>query len=295
MKLLKKCVFSTIITICAIILTMETANAERYKPQKSIPKIINGIKSPTGAWPWMVALVDGSDNYNDQFCVGALINSKWVVTAAHCVDTPPFEVLLGVSNLSETGVRIKVKNVYVHPEYFSSTGLLVPDIALLELEVETSQTPIQLYTGISLLEGVNATIIGWGATNPDGTGFPYDLMQAQIPIVSQQKCNNAYDGIITDYEVCAGYDHGGTDTCAGDSGAPLMIYEDGEWKLAGITSWGEGCALSGYYGVYVRISELNSWINEKINPVIKGDYNNNGKLGLEDIIGILQEVTGYPR
>jgi secreted trypsin-like serine protease len=70
-----------------------------------------------------------------------------------------------------------------------------------------------------------------------------------------------------------------------------MIYEDGAWKLAGIVSWGEGCAVPGYYGVYARISAVREWINEIMSPAIAGDYNKNKKLGLEDVIGILNKLT----
>jgi len=70
-----------------------------------------------------------------------------------------------------------------------------------------------------------------------------------------------------------------------------MIQEDGVWKLVGITSWGEGCAQPGFYGVYVRVSEVTDWVVKNMKPDIKGDYTGNGQLGVEDVIGILQELT----
>ncbi len=281
----------TILIMAVTVFVVCSAHAERYKPEKSMPKIVGGEKAEADAWPWMVALVDGNHNYYDQFCAGALIDAKWVATAAHCVNEPPFQVLLGIDNLDETGVRINAKNVFIHPRFFNSDGLVVPDIALIELETEATQTPIPLYDGRGSLEGVMATIIGWGATDASGSMYPYDLMEARVPIVDQAVCENAYYGIITDWEVCAGYEAGGVDTCAGDSGGPLMINDGGAWKLAGVTTWGEGCAQPGFYGVYARISSLYDWISRTMNPM-DGDFDGNGKLGLGDSIGILQVVSG---
>jgi hypothetical protein len=64
--------------------------------------------------------------------------------------------------------------------------------------------------------------------------------------------------------VCAGL--GGADTCQGDSGGPLMVPRGGEYVLAGVTSWGAGCADPLYPGVYARVGApaLNAWIRERI-------------------------------
>ncbi len=53
-----------------------------------------------------------------------------------------------------------------------------------------------------------------------------------------------------------------TDTCQGDSGGPIMYYSENEqvWVLAGITSYGYGCALPNYPGVYTRVSTYIDWI-----------------------------------
>ena len=41
----------------------------------------------------------------------------------------------------------------------------------------------------------------------------------------------------------------------------MVIRHEGKWKLAGIISWGIGCALPNQPGVYTRISEFKDWIN----------------------------------
>ena len=51
------------------------------------------------------------------------------------------------------------------------------------------------------------------------------------------------------------------DTCQGDSGGPLMMYTASrQWVLVGVTSYGIGCARTGYAGVYTRVAAYQSWI-----------------------------------
>ena len=93
--------------------------------------------------------------------------------------------------------------------------------------------------------------------------------------MSQDECKNAYgEEDITDRMICAG--EKGKDSCQGDSGGPLIDSEKVFnsylilgivsynfvvfQNLVGIVSWGQGCALENYPGVYARVSALHDWI-----------------------------------
>jgi len=82
-----------------------------------------------------------------------------------------------------------------------------------------------------------------------------------VPIVSREECNEDYKtyGGITENMICAAAPDGGRDACQGDSGGPLVV--DG--KLAGVVSWGIGCARPLFPGVYSNIAILKSFVTQE--------------------------------
>lgn len=77
------------------------------------------------------------------------------------------------------------------------------------------------------------------------------LMHVNVNYVKQADCNSAYSGDIQDNMICAADDN--QDSCQGDSGGPL--YDSDSNALVGVVSWGIGCALPQYPGVYARVSK----------------------------------------
>jgi secreted trypsin-like serine protease len=252
------------------------------------PRIIGGQETQPGAYPWMAALVDADQDTNlAQFCSGTLIHPRWVLTAAHCVkqrcsaideDAEVLDVVLGIHDLendAKIGKRIKVRRIVSHPSYNDYSHNY--DIALLELAQEVSYETLPLVEKNAELDGKEAMIIGWGSIEACRYQQSATLQQVTLPVISNYECNKAYNTIcnpflykypITEHMMCAGYGDGVKDSCYGDSGGPLMIRADGIWKLAGVVSWGEGCAQPGLYGVYARISKFVDFINETLNATV---------------------------
>ena len=99
--------------------------------------------------------------------------------------------------------------------------------------------------------------LGGSATN--------NLQYVRVPAITNADCNSAYGGSITDAMICAGYPGvGGKDACQGDSGGPFVCNDNGNAVIAGVVSWGNGCALADYPGVYARTTTALSWIQSNM-------------------------------
>ncbi|WP_051309241.1 S1 family peptidase [Desulfogranum japonicum] len=274
----KLTVFCLQMCIVSSLGTVQIGFAEESAIDSNQTKIVGGETAVKGAWPWMAALLysDINDFFSAQFCGGALITKKWVLTAAHCVyngsslrAAGEIDVAMGVHDLTtNSGDRISVKRIVPYPGYNSRTN--DGDLALLELARESSEETLALFTDSSnSLSGETGTLIGWGNQASYDIDYAEKLQQVEVPIVSNSVCNASYSNQITSNMVCAGYSYGGKDSCQGDSGGPLMVYYNNKWRHAGIVSWGYGCALAGYYGVNTRTSQYISFIESYVGEVEK--------------------------
>uniref|UniRef100_T1J1Z5 Peptidase S1 domain-containing protein n=1 Tax=Strigamia maritima TaxID=126957 RepID=T1J1Z5_STRMM len=249
-------------------------------------KIVGGDKAIANEFPWAVALT-----YNGFFgCGGSLINEKYVLTAAHCINNVNpklMKVVLGAHNLTdpnEKGVSYHpVQRIIKHEGY--SEFLLINDIALLELkdEVKMSETtkPICMPDPKELYKGRNLTVAGWGYQKEDNPKVSEVLHKVAVTVLGNPRCRKSYFRFIFKTHICAGYEVGGKDACQGDSGGPLMVKNNNHWHIAGIVSYGKGCARRGYPGVYTRVNKFLPWITKKINGTKLCTPNKNfcGKLG----------------
>ncbi|XP_010945734.1 serine protease 1 [Camelus dromedarius] len=221
-------------------------------------KIVGGYTCAENSVPYQVSLNSGY-----HFCGGSLINSQWVVSAAHCYKSS-IQVRLGEYNINVVEGNeqfISASKIIRHPSYNSNT--LDNDIMLIKLK--TAATLNSRVASISLptscaSAGTKCLISGWGNTKSSGSSTP-DLLQClNAPILSNSACSSAYPGQITSNMICVGFLEGGKDSCQGDSGGPVVC----NGKLQGIVSWGYGCAVKGKPGVYTKVCNYVSWIRQTI-------------------------------
>ena len=154
---------------------------------------------------------------------------------------------------------------------------LINDIAILTFEnaftINEYVVPIQTpepQTGEWMTNGTPARVCGWGNTEPIGQSMPALLHCVNTHIISKDLCNgvDSYQGEVLRGNFCAGeWGVGGKDACQEDSGGPLTIEfsDDSVGILVGATSWGFGCALPSYPGVYTDIAMFMNWVNDQLN------------------------------
>ena len=247
------------------------------------PRIVGGTTAEAGDYPWQVAVLKKQGTSLFFICGGTLIADKRVVTAAHCTSgsAGSLKVLVGTQRLSTGGSVLDVSSYADHPSYSSSTDRF--DAAVLELATSGVAAGGQTLSLIGeegsgddalWAPGKLLAISGWGATS-EGGSVTDQLREAQVPRVADSTCGqsdfygSAFDPATM---VCAGPAAGGVDTCQGDSGGPLAAStqdplpvsqnDPSQWRLAGITSWGQGCARAKKPGVYTRVAApaIRNWI-----------------------------------
>lgn len=231
--------------------------------------MIGGRESDIGAFPWIAGIVD---HYGFNFCGGALINSRYILTAAHCVHNKRAEDLvvivgqtdLDIGYLMKRGVY-RVTRIIPHPRFIPSNWS--HDIALLRiLPLHPSPTthspePICL-PARSERSFADLLVAGWGKTSDSSTGIkPSRLHQVNLPQVDQSFCEVTWAENQVGYDqLCAG--SAGRDTCIYDSGSPLMSRKGSLHTLAGVTSFGsKKCGDAHKPGVYTRITSYLDWIH----------------------------------
>ncbi|XP_055612827.1 CLIP domain-containing serine protease B8-like [Uranotaenia lowii] len=266
--------------------------------------LIKGVMTSIDEYPW-AALLFYKNGY--QGCGGVLISSKFVLTAAHCVagsayrqHGPLTNIRLREYNLesdpdcvivkeagkyyedcSPNKLDRKPRSIIVHPLYEPDSFNQFHDIALVEIdpvgEYDDFIRPICLPEGNELgrlTAGSDLNVCGWGRTDFFSEGSSTTRkspikMKAHLPLVDQRTCEYLYRAqkiSLISGQICAG-GRIGQDSCAGDSGSPLMLYnvQTGRWILAGIVSRGSStCGLEDRPGIYTYVKEYMPWILQNI-------------------------------
>jgi len=255
----------------------ETHTCQIKKKQEN-PSSIPTLSNSEGLWPWVALLgwrqADGSTGWR---CGGSLINSDWVLTAAHCVtsEEAPDLVRLGEYDYSDdTDARHRdfgVAEVVVHPLNKPKGG--DHDLALIRLN-ETIQTrnnphirPVCLPRAEDAQSGLMSSrdllMTGWGHASKGNWSWSPVLQESHLTVLDSKRCDDLFgsagdvfpQGITNDNVLCAGGCINGDD-CRGASGSPLVVCSEGLYQLVGVVARGNGCEMN----VPVNTQDHLDWI-----------------------------------
>ena len=256
-------------------------NCNRQPSAKSIPsvsqsnlKVINGVEVDYKKYPYFGVLwIDGFPG-----CGASLIRRRTqniVITAAHCVyQKRAARLQVGFYQPTRTTKKYiyNVRKVIIHPNYNDNT--FENDIALLFITATPPAVVVPLRipsksVGLTFtIPGTKTKVIGYGSTDPDYYDPSNKLLLGDVPIISKNSsANNQYNpSEITNGMILASKffpdSSQNVDSCSGDSGGPLLYVYNGVTYLVGLVSWGNGCAISGYPGVYTDINYYREWITK---------------------------------
>ncbi|CAB3387863.1 Hypothetical predicted protein [Cloeon dipterum] len=245
---------------------------------------------------------DGSDSTEEDEDMNRKEDDLYKNITAHCVDQKgstleagSLVVALGKELLNsgwtkDDGVSIhSVRSVIKHEEY--DHNLVKNDIALLQLtrSVETTITvsPLCLWyksSNFELLNNVNGTIAGWGLIQD--YNLADQLQRLDLPILNPDQCK-LIEGKETFYSTkmraspkfCAGYINRNKSPCNGDSGAALVVEENGVFYARGIVSEtvaknidnGKFCNTD-YPAIFTDVAAYRRWIIDHTDDELKYSY-----------------------
>lgn len=239
-------------------------------------RIIGGSDASQGQFPYQALLRRFFDGGGWSWCGAILFDSRWVLTAAHCLIEPDpisFEVHLGSIYFNPSGddpnrLVVYATNRVVHQGYLINENKPIYDIGLVEfpysIEFNDFINPVQLPSrdsGNFFYE--NTVASGWGYVEHEVAVAPERLQYAPHIVMSNEECGNwFFSGFVPEESIVCAMGPNSEGICHGDSGGPLVTVDRDTKILVGISNFRHNEACGVGPGGFARVSAYLDWIAE---------------------------------
>ncbi|OAJ93475.1 S1 family peptidase [Vibrio bivalvicida] len=244
------------------------------------PYIVNGSPANVSSFPSFASLYFNNGSQYGNYCGATVINSQYILTAAHCIYqdnnqnlhtwvVPQLTDLSQYPNGSYQSAR--AKEFYFPDDYVDSTAQGLPnDIAIIKLETPLNISDYQYLLNTTENDtyaqnnGSNSfKAIGHGLIegNVSSSGV---LLETSLELKNKSVCGT------TDKQLCFDGAQSGSyknSTCNGDSGGPVYTWDGSKYVQIGITSYGPtkcGDPAQPATSVFTETYDYNGWINSVI-------------------------------
>ncbi|XP_070521128.1 serine protease snake-like isoform X2 [Cardiocondyla obscurior] len=184
------------------------------------PLIIGGVQAKQAEFPHMAVIGYGKEDVSWQ-CGGSIISENFILTAAHCMESPDkgpaSKVRVGLINLVTPDDSMQERDVAERIKYPGyKFSVRYHDIALLKLDRPLEMNPRVRPACLEVnfpIPGKSAIATGFGKTSYESSTGSNELMKVQLNYISDDECKKTYsedigtrrlpDGLITGL-LCAG-------------------------------------------------------------------------------------------